>query len=390
MPPKKNTKNTTTTTRKKPTAKRTRNTTNANTAHPRPQPPRPSQVLRNMITLNAIPNGRVFMLGKEGSVKQPYDVHGLANMVHHNTRGRLTNLGRPAPREPHTREELSQRTINAIMKHAKNTGWVRPSAESTMTVTANNRRVPANLAATAAVERAARNATLGRQRAASRQANISSLDEPSLRHVVVGMQRFEQWYRDVARDVGSLFRFRFRGAPGRGQLGAEDVQAAEHFVQTAARRLEGRLIQRVYSPTIIQQPYNPKELHIQCKFGRGLSLVPMLVPINRDPQPANEFPIITFVSRVTRSGLFLVRIEVCDHWHVPRVGSIYAEGDMLSINHPRPNRGTSGARFNWKDLDDGWTSRVHENGAHINRRQLDQHVLVLNQALRALGVRRFH
>ena len=381
MPPK-NTKNTTTTTRKKPTAKRTRNTTNANAARPRPQPPRPSQVLRNMITLNAIPNGRVFMLGKEGSVKQPYDVHGLANMVHHNTRGRLTNLGRPAPREPHTREELSQRTINAIMKHAKNTGWVRPSAESTMTVTANNRRVPANLAATAAVERAARNATIGRQRAASGQANnLRFLDEPSLRHVVVGMQRFEQWYRDVSRDVGSLFR----RTPGRGQLGAEYVQVAEHFVQTAARRLEGRLIQRVYSPTIIQQPYNPKELHIECRilgtrtseFGRN----------NWDPH-YHKFPIITLVSRVTRSGLFLVRIEVCDHWHVPRVGSIYIGGDMLSINHPHPDRGTSGARFNWKDLDDdGWTSRHYSRV--VNQRTLDQHVKVLNQALHALGVRRY-
>ena len=359
MPPKKNTKNTTTTTRKKPTAKRTRNTTNANAAHPRPQPPRPSQVLRNMITLNAIPNGRVFMLGKEGSVKQPYDVHGLANMVHHDTRGRLTNLGRPAPREPHTREEISQRTINAIMKHAKNTGWVRPSAESTMTVTANNRRVPANLAATAAVERAARNATLGRQRAASRQIrNIRSSDNATLRTVVRGMQHFEQLYRDIARDVGSLFRnqdfLQQLGVPGHGQLGAQYVEAALHYVQAATE----------------SDPNYPMFAGIRNVFTNAdqtkLSIQYVFAP---------GFPSIIFVSHVKRTGLFLVEVIVGG-----AISLLPFPGLTLNLEG-----GIFGARFAWEYLHN-WTPILHyERFQHP--RDINQAAVFLNQALLALGVR---
>ena len=320
------TKNNTTTVA---TAKRKRNSMNSTTAQP----------VRNLITLNVIPRNRVFMLGKNGHTKQPYDVHGLADMVHHNMNGRLTELGRPPSRVPHTREVLKKETINAIFKKAKNTGWTQPTAAS-MHVTANNRRVPANLAAASAPVRAAIAEGIARQRLSRRLEGAVS--------AVLDIQRS---FRRVSRAVRSEVR--------------------ETGVTSASLRRISLYAHEESRQFLLENP-SAWTSHVATVFARTGKFT-----IDFQHSDRMLLPPISLHAQITPSGVNLTRVDIGfyndDIITIPVVGDLHGEN------------------FEWKNVHTWSNGRYGETGMvfpeRMERSQMQKHASIMNKIFRALGVR---
>ena len=186
------------------------------TAPPPPLRRSSRHALVNAITGESIPAGRTYMLGRDGMVKQSYNVHTLANMIHHaRTHALNNNHGRPDPRDPFTRNKLNNRTLAAINRLARSTGWAPPVFQQTV----NNHRVPENLATGAAMGRANWNAMLARQHQQVSRAGLSNksismrsastsrsrqLLPAHYQSTVRGLLDFEKWYRGLARGYAAL------------------------------------------------------------------------------------------------------------------------------------------------------------------------------------------
>ena len=314
------------------TAKRKRNSTNSPAARP----------VRNIITLDAIPNNRVFMLGNNGHIKHPYDVHGLADMVHHDMYGRLTEQGRPNSRVPHTREVMNQETINAILNKARKTGWTPPTTAS-MQVTANNRRVPPNLAAALASARDAIAAGLERQRM-----SIQVQEE------VKAVLQVQSWFRRVSREIARMV--------GEAGLNVAVLKRASDYVQDQSKYFHRNTPSSIYL-------HNP--LPRVSKTGK------FTVDFNN---PSRDFPPISLRAQITPSGVNVLRVDIGRF--NDEIISIKVVGDLRGEN------------FNWKNVHT-W-SAGHYSGllkafmssnpeTRRQRRQMRQHASFMDRIFTALG-----
>lgn len=141
----------------------------------------------NLLTQQAMPpRGQRIVLRDRA-----YDVHGLADMLHHDEHGSVTVHGRRnASRVPHIpNQSITAAERTAIYDLARATGWTSTArAEEEARA---SRAVPPELAAAAAAARANRNAMQARQRAAAPQQ-----DEQMIPYVYRVLNNSEWWLKD--------------------------------------------------------------------------------------------------------------------------------------------------------------------------------------------------
>ena len=269
----------------------------------------------NMITQEPIPRGRKFML--RGAA---YDVHGLADLLHHDDHGTVTDFGRRASRVPHIPSEyITAAEKAAIYAKAKSTvpEWTptaRANAESVA-----SRSVPPDLAQAAAAAREARNTAMARQRLVAelaRRAAAHHLEGPLNLHPsntnnsISGhwdMTIIFKYVKRLLNELGRLYDVRFVFSGNR-DASPDD---REEFVKEAVERFSFNNRYHVISGYANDNHMN-------------LTIFP-LVP--RWAEELGQFSIppggdLSMRVELDPTGLYVVRIEAADVMMAPRDGNL--------------------------------------------------------------------